>query len=65
MPNGRKAQDIVEVRSGRASKTKAVKISDTTLIRLRMLALQAQIAEQDPSVGEAEIIRRLVEREVA
>lgn len=63
--SGRKAQAVVDVRSGRTSISKAVKIDDGTLIRLRMLTLQAQIAEQDASVDESEIIRRLVEREAA
>lgn len=60
MPRGRKAQAIVDVRHGRASTVKAVKIDDGTLIRLRMLTLQAQIAEKDADLDESEIVRRLV-----
>ena len=61
--SGRKKQAIVDVRSGRTSTSKAIKIDDGTLIRLRLLALHAQIAEGDATIDESEIVKRLVARE--
>jgi hypothetical protein len=53
---------IVRVATGRQGWGDAVRVDVDTLIRLRMLALKAQIAEHDRLIDEGEILRRLVEK---